>query len=78
MERSEFILLAPLRAVHLSESLKGTIATLPIGARVCIAGTSSLPGFVEVVCANVQYNVFEEDLRGRASETPRHAAARNC
>lgn len=68
MENTSFVLVRPLRVVHLSEALKGMVAVLPAGARVSITGFSTLPDFVEVVCANVHYNVFEEDLRDRGSE----------
>ena len=73
---TEFVLLSqPVRVVHLSEEAKGRIATLPMGARISILGPSSVPGFLEVVCANVHYSVFEEDLRDRASDNARSAAA---
>lgn len=74
MNTNEFVLPRQLRAVHLSEANRGTIATLPLGARVSIVGPSTLPGFVEVICANVRYNVFEEDLRASGSEKTRTAA----
>ena len=52
-----------LRAIHLSRDSKGAIASFPIGARVAIVAPSTQPGFVEVICANVHYDVLGEDLR---------------
>jgi hypothetical protein len=59
------VLARQLRAIHLSQILKGTITNFPIGARLSIVGPSTLRGFVEVICANVHYVVSEEDLCDR-------------
>jgi hypothetical protein len=67
MERGSFVLVQPLRVVQLSESVKGSITVLPVGACLRITGHSPMPGFIEAVCANVRYSLFEEDLRERSN-----------
>jgi hypothetical protein len=83
METESFVLVQPLRVVQLSESAEGSItALLPVGARIRITGRSSIPGCVEVVCANVKYSAFEENLRDRSdsddvSENPKRRQAKS-
>jgi hypothetical protein len=74
MTTPTFVLVRPLRATHLSRNIGFTTASLPAGARVSMIGLSTNPGFVEVICANVRYDVREEDLRAHAFE-PRPSRA---
>jgi len=74
MNPHEFLLTRQLRAVYLSHAIEGTVSTLPAGARILIVGPSTKPGFLEVICANVHYEVPEEELRdagvGQTRTTP--------
>ena len=66
MQNERFRLLRPLTVVQAACNLpKPEIVTLPPGATVSIAGASPLPGFILVLCQDVEYNAFERDLRDR-------------
>jgi len=62
----------PLRVVRIDPSGKGVIVTLPVGATIEITDGKSLPGYIEVRCANVRYNAFESDIRERSSSDSAH------
>ena len=64
----ELVLRRALRVVVATESLKYSITTLQVGARLSIKGGAPLPGFVEVICAKVRYYVREETLRAHSTD----------
>jgi hypothetical protein len=55
--------------VHFEQPGKGRIVFLPEGAELHLAGPSLLSKCFEVVCDNLSYNIFAEDLFG-AWSTP--------
>lgn len=60
-------LLEPLRVVRMNPSGEGWMVTLPAGATVELTGETTLPGYVQVRCANVLYIAFECEVRGSSS-----------
>ncbi len=75
MDGKRFKLTEPLKVVRLDRPPKGHIETLPAGALLEILGESTTSGFVQVVCDDVIYNAFEEDVRRRSSASSSPAAA---
>ena len=68
-QTEELVLRRALRVVVVAtESLKYSITTLQVGARLSIKGGAPLPGFVEVICAKVRYYVREETLRAHSTD----------
>ncbi len=76
MDGKRFKLTEPLKVVRLDRPPKGHIETLPAGALLEILGESTTSGFVQVVCDDVIYNAFEEDVRRRSSASSSPAAAK--
>jgi len=64
-----FRLSKPLNVVSLDAEGKGTMITLPVGAKIALCGASTIPSCVEILCDGSRYNAFEEDLRNRSEKS---------
>ena len=64
-----FRLSKPLSVVLVDAEGKGKMVELPVGASIALCGASSIPSCVEVICAGVRYNAFEQDLRERSEKS---------
>ena len=53
-----------MAAVQFDQAAKGHIVFLPEGAELCVVGSSRMADFVEVICEERLYNIFEADLSG--------------
>jgi hypothetical protein len=64
-----FRLSKPLNVVSIDAEGKGKMVELPIGADITVCGASAIPSCVEILCAGVRYNAFEQDLRERSEKS---------
>ncbi len=75
MKEKRCKLAEPLKVVRFDGPAKGHIETLPAGAMLEVVGKATASGFVQVVCDDVVYNAFEEDIRSRSSGDPSQQAS---
>ena len=70
-----FRLTKAISAVTLSSEGRGSLATLPIDARLHLTGQSSLAGFIDVTYGDKLYCIFRVDLIARSVSLRTVAAA---
>ena len=70
-----FRLTQAITGVTFSPEGRGTLSTLPVGARLRLTGQSSLPGFIDVSYDDKLYCIFEVDLIARSVALRTIAAA---
>jgi hypothetical protein len=75
MKEEVFRLTKSLLVVKFDTDRKGLLLKLPVGADVCVLGSSVIPSCLEIVCNEEYYNIFERDLLCHSSDRRASMAA---
>jgi hypothetical protein len=70
-----FRLTKAITAVTFSPEGRGSLSTLPVDARLCLTGQSSMPGFIDITYSDRLYCLFRVDLIARSVTLRTMAAA---
>jgi hypothetical protein len=64
-----------LLVVKFDTERRGLLLKLPVGAEVCVLGSSVIPTCLEIVCNDEHYSIFERDLSCYSTDRPASIAA---